>query len=57
MRRRVQRAHFINQVCDAYYDAHGLPAIHLRPDVIAGDGINSCPSPPEAATPPGWRFI
>ncbi len=32
----------------AYHDAHGLEVIHLRPGVIAGDGLNTGPTaPPE----------
>ena len=32
----------------AYHDAHGLDVIHLRPGVIAGDGLNPDPTaPPE----------
>ena len=30
----------------AYHDAHGLDVIHLRPGVIAGDGLNLDPTAP-----------
>ncbi|MDP6450224.1 MAG: NAD(P)-dependent oxidoreductase [Lentisphaeria bacterium] len=31
----------------AYHEAHGLEVIHLRPGVIAGDGLNQGPKAPE----------
>ena len=34
------------QVGEAYYQAHGLSVIHLRPGVIAGDGLNPGPKAP-----------
>jgi uronate dehydrogenase len=45
------------QVCDAYHDAHGLSVIHLRPGVIAGDGLNPGPLPAAAVAPTGRWFI
>ena len=35
------------QVGEAYYQAHGLSVIHLRPGVIAGDGHNPGPKAPD----------
>jgi nucleoside-diphosphate-sugar epimerase len=40
------------QIGDAYYQAQGLSVIHLRPGVIAGDGLNREPeAPPHPDTP------
>jgi nucleoside-diphosphate-sugar epimerase len=39
----------------AYHQAHGLTVIHLRPGVIAGDGLNQGPQPP--ANPSGPWFV
>jgi nucleoside-diphosphate-sugar epimerase len=36
------------RIGDAYHQAHGLSVIHLRPGVIAGDGLNPGPQPPGA---------
>ena len=41
----------------AYYQAHELSVIHLRPGVIAGDGANPGPAAPEAASGPWFVYV
>lgn len=43
------------QIGDAYHQAHGLSVIHLRPGVIAGDGLN--PGPQSPAQPQRFWFV
>jgi nucleoside-diphosphate-sugar epimerase len=39
----------------AYHVAHGLPVVHIRPGVIAGDGVNADPRAPDK--PAGLWFL
>ena len=45
------------QVGEAYYQAHGLSVIHLRPGVIAGDGHNPGPQAPDNPTEPWFVYV
>jgi nucleoside-diphosphate-sugar epimerase len=45
------------QVGEAYYQAHGLSVIHLRPGVIAGDGLNPGPKAPDNSTEPWFVYV
>ena len=41
----------------AYHQAHGLEVIHLRPGVIAGDGLNQGPKPPTEPTDHWFIYV
>ena len=41
----------------AYHDAHGLGVIHLRPGVIAGDGLNPDPKAPAERTDRWFVYV
>jgi nucleoside-diphosphate-sugar epimerase len=45
------------QIGLAYHQAYGLSVIHLRPGVIAGDGLNRGPQAPEAPTAPWFVYV
>ena len=45
------------EVGRAYHQAYGLSVIHLRPGVIAGDGLNSGPTAPEAPKEPWFVYV
>lgn len=45
------------QIGLAYHQAHGLKVIHIRPGVIAGDGLNPGPSAPETVTEPWFVYV
>ena len=45
------------QIGEAYYQAHGLSVIHLRPGVIAGDGHNPGPTAPDNPTEPWFVYV
>lgn len=45
------------QVGEAYHQAHGLSVIHLRPGVIAGDGLNPGPQAPEDSDEPWFVYV
>jgi nucleoside-diphosphate-sugar epimerase len=45
------------QIGNAYYQAHGLSTIHLRPGVIAGDGLNPGPEAPTGADQPWFIYV
>ena len=49
--------HLGEQIGLAYHQAHGLKVIHVRPGVIAGDGLNPGPSAPEVATDPWFVYV
>ncbi len=49
--------HLGEQVGKAYYQAHGLSVIHLRPGVIAGDGLNPGPKAPENPAGPWFVYV
>lgn len=46
--------HLGEEIGRAYHQAHGLSIIHLRPGVIAGDGLNRDPKPPEEPSTKPW---
>jgi NAD+ dependent glucose-6-phosphate dehydrogenase len=41
----------------AYHEAYGLEVIHLRPGVIAGDGLNNGPHLPSAPTDHWFLYV
>lgn len=41
----------------AYHQAHGLSVVHIRPGVIAGDGLNREPAPPEDPDRPWFMHV
>ena len=41
----------------AYHQAHGLDVIHVRPGVIAGDGLNPGPTAPDVVTAPWFVYV
>ena len=45
------------EVGRAYHQAHGLNVIHLRPGVIAGDGLNPGPTTPKAPKAPWFVYV
>ena len=45
------------QIGLAYHQAHGLKVIHVRPGVIAGDGLNPGPSEPDNVTAPWFVYV
>ena len=45
------------QIGPAYYQAHGLNIIHLRPGVIAGNGLNPGPTTPNAPKAPWFVYV
>ena len=45
------------QIGLAYHQAHGLSIIHLRPGVIAGDGLNPGPRAPEDPKEPWFVYV
>ena len=45
------------QIGLAYHQAHGLNVIHVRPGVIAGDGHNPGPKPPDVVTEPWFVYV
>ena len=45
------------QVGEAYHQAHGLSVIHLRPGVIAGDGLNPGPQAPDNPAGPWFVYV
>ncbi len=49
--------HLGEQIGLAYHQAHGLNVIHIRPGVIAGDGHNPGPSPPDIVTEPWFVYV
>lgn len=49
--------HLGEQIGLAYHQAHGLKVIHIRPGVIAGDGLNPGPSAPEVVTDPWFVYV
>ena len=49
--------HIGEQIGLAYHQAHGLKVIHVRPGVIAGDGLNPGPSAPEVVTDPWFVYV
>lgn len=49
--------HLCEQIGLAYHQAHGLKVIHVRPGVIAGDGLNPGPSAPEVATDSWFVYV
>ncbi len=49
--------HLGEQIGLAYHQAHGLQVIHVRPGVIAGDGLNPGPSAPEVVTNPWFVYV
>ena len=49
--------HLGEQIGLAYHQAHGLKVIHVRPGVIAGDGLNPGPSAPEVVTDPWFVYV
>ncbi|MAE60768.1 MAG: hypothetical protein CMJ49_05355 [Planctomycetaceae bacterium] len=49
--------HIGEDICDAYHQAHGLDVIHLRPGVIAGDGLNPGPSAPDAPRDHWFMYV
>lgn len=46
--------HLGEEIGNAYHQAHGLNVIHLRPGVIAGDGLNRGPQAPETPSNKPW---
>jgi len=49
--------HVGEQVGYAYHQAYGLSVIHLRPGVIAGDGLNPGPKAPEDPRKPWFVYV
>lgn len=49
--------HLGEQIGLAYHQAHGLKVIHIRPGVIAGDGLNPGPSAPEVVNDPWFVYV
>jgi nucleoside-diphosphate-sugar epimerase len=49
--------HLGEEIGQAYHQAHGLSVIHLRPGVIAGDGLNPGPQPPGAPRGPWFVYV
>ncbi|RKU12098.1 hypothetical protein C6501_11340 [Candidatus Poribacteria bacterium] len=49
--------HLGEQIGLAYHQAHGLKVIHIRPGVIAGDGLNPGPSAPDVVTDPWFVYV
>lgn len=49
--------HLGEQIGLAYYQAHGLKVIHIRPGVIEGDGHNPGPSRPDVRTDPWFVYV
>jgi len=45
------------QIGLAYHQAHGLSVIHLRPGVIAGDGLNPDPQTPQGRRGPWFVYV
>lgn len=49
--------HIGEQIGLAYHQAHSLKVIHVRPGVIAGDGLNPGPSAPDVVTDPWFVYV
>jgi len=49
--------HLGEEIGHAYHQAHGLSVIHLRPGVIAGDGLNPGPQPPANPSAPWFTYV
>lgn len=49
--------HLGEQIGLAYYQAHGLKVIHVRPGVIEGDGHNPGPTVPDVVTEPWFVYV
>ncbi len=49
--------HLGEEIGMAYHQAHGLSVIHLRPGVIAGDGLNQGPRPPTNPSGPWFVYV
>lgn len=49
--------HLGEEIGRAYHQAHGLRVIHLRPGVIAGDGLNPGPQPPADPVQPWFLYV
>jgi len=49
--------HLGEQIGQAYHQAHNLSVIHLRPGVIAGDGLNTGPKAPEHWFKPWFVYV
>ena len=45
------------QVGLAFHQAQGLSVIHIRPGVIAGDGVNQGPKAPEQPSGPWFMYV
>jgi nucleoside-diphosphate-sugar epimerase len=41
----------------AYHQAYGLPVVHIRPGIIAGDGANPGPQAPPQAAGPWFLYV
>jgi NAD+ dependent glucose-6-phosphate dehydrogenase len=41
----------------AYHQAHGLEVVHIRPGIIAGDGLNRDPVAPDNPTAPWFMHV
>ncbi len=49
--------HLGEEIGRAYHQAHGLSVVHIRPGVIAGDGLNREPVAPETPTNPWFMHV